>query len=74
MNQDELERRFNYHPPFGNQPERYKAIRGAAMLFAKIIMNTCPESRESALALTALEESVFWANAAIARNEKEIKI
>jgi hypothetical protein len=33
----------------------------------------CPGSRELSLAITKLEEAVFWANAAIARNEKEVK-
>ena len=30
----------------------------------------CPESREKSLAVTKLEEVVFWSNAAIAREEK----
>jgi hypothetical protein len=30
-----------------------------------------PESREKSLALTALEESLMWANACIARNPLE---
>jgi len=32
------------------------------------VANT-PESREQSLAITALEEAVMWANAAIARRE-----
>ncbi len=37
--------------------------------FALFIVENTPSSREQSLALTALEESVFWTNAAIARNE-----
>lgn len=66
---DELVKRFTYHPPKGDQPEKYDAIRKFALEFAKDIMDLCPDSREKSLAITKLEESVMWANAAIARNE-----
>ena len=36
---------------------------------AEEIVKHTPPSREQSLALTALEECVMWANAAIARNE-----
>jgi hypothetical protein len=35
---------------------------------AETIMCVCPNSRERSLALTKLEECMFWANASIARN------
>jgi len=66
---DELEKRFTYHAPKGNQPDRYVAIRDEAKQLAELLVGLCPESRELSLALTKLEESVFWANASIARNE-----
>lgn len=66
-----LENNFMYHKPFGDQVERYALIRGTAKDLAADIINQCPESRERSLALTKLEEAVMWANAAIARNEKE---
>lgn len=65
----ELEIRFTYHPPQGTQPERYIHIRNAAKALAKLIADSTPESREQSLAITALEEAVMWANAAIARRE-----
>mgnify|MGYP003345631174 CR=1 FL=1 len=61
---------FIYHPPQGDQPERYGVIRSQAHDYAALIMGLCPPSRERSLALTKLEEVVMWANAAIARNEK----
>ncbi len=61
--------RFSYHAPHGDQNERYINIRTRALSFALHIAKTTPSSREQSLALTALEEVVFWANAAIARNE-----
>lgn len=66
---DDLETRFTFHAPGGDQPERYKAIRGLAKQFAETIDACCPDSREKSLAVTKLEESVMWANASIARRE-----
>lgn len=60
---------FTYHSPFGDQPERYGAIRESAKGLAELILATVPESRERSLALTNLEQATFWANAGIARNE-----
>lgn len=65
-----LNNRFTYHPPFGNQAIRYEYIRNYALEFGDYLVNVaCPDSRELALAITKLEEVVFWANAAIARHE-----
>ena len=66
----ELERRFTYHAPKGDQPTRYEQIRATAKSFAYLIDHLCPNSREKSLAWTALEEASMWANAAIARNEE----
>jgi hypothetical protein len=70
MDSAELAKRFTYHPPTGDQPDRYVAIREGARSFASAIIESTPESREQSLAITALEEAVFWANAAIARREE----
>lgn len=69
MTYEEIDNAFTYHPPKGNQEERYKAIRGRAKELAEFIEEFCPNSREKSLALTNLEQSVMWANASIARNE-----
>lgn len=66
---EELDKRFTYHPPKEGQPERYVIIRDEARAFAELIVECTPESREQSLAMTALEEAVMWANAAIARRE-----
>lgn len=66
-----LENNFTYHPPSPGQTERYEIIRATAKDFATLIFGFCPISREKSLALIKLEEVVMWANAAIARNEKE---
>jgi hypothetical protein len=66
---EDLANRFSYHAPKESQPERYHDIRAEVHAAATVINNRCPESREKSLAITHLEEAVFWANAAIARNE-----
>lgn len=62
---------FSYHKPFGTQPERYEALRAKAREFAQFIEDNCPDSREKSVALTNLQQTVMWANASIAINEKE---
>lgn len=64
-----LETAFTYHPPHGDQPVRYVRLREAAKGLAALIAELTPKSREQSVALTNLETAVFWANAAIARNE-----
>ena len=65
----DLEKRFTYHAPKPDQPEKYTAIRAKAKELAEMIVELVPESREQSLALTNLEQAVMWANAGIARNE-----
>lgn len=73
MTQPQLDNIFSYHAPINNQPKRYETIRNAGKVFAKIINNSCPDSREKSIAITKLQETVMFANAAIAINEVEIK-
>jgi hypothetical protein len=69
VDEEELAIRFTYHPPRNGQVDRYQEIREAGRQMAMFILETTPESREQSLALTALDEVVMWANAAIARRE-----
>lgn len=66
---NQIEKAFTYHPPKDDQPERYVAIRAKAKELATLYAELVPSSRELAVALTNLEQSVMWANAGIARNE-----
>ena len=68
MDQATIDNNFKYHAPKEGQPAMYQAIRDKAKELAVLIQGTVPESREKSLSITKLEESVFWANAGIARN------
>ncbi|WP_339193044.1 hypothetical protein [Paenibacillus sp. FSL W8-1287] len=63
-----IENNFSYHAPKPGQPEIYHEIREKAKELAYMIDELAPGSREKSLAMTNLEQAVFWANAAIARN------
>lgn len=64
-----LANNFTYHPPQPDQLPRYEEIRAKGKEMAEFLTATCPASRELSLAITNLEQTIFWANAAIARNE-----
>ena len=64
-----IDRDSTYHPPKDDQPERYLSLRESARQFEIHIFTNTPASREQSLALTHLENAVFYAIAAIARNE-----
>lgn len=66
---DDLNRRFTYHAPKGDQPKRYGILRSRALGLAEFIQTLCPPSAERTLALRKVEEASMWANASIARNE-----
>lgn len=65
----DLENRFTYHAPKGDQQERYQELRKGFLQLAKKIYDSCPHSRERSVAMTELESAAMWANASIARNE-----
>lgn len=71
-NQKDIDNWFTYHPPTGNQPERYERIRHAAKALAEIISECCPESADRTAAFRKLRETVMTANLSIACNENPV--
>lgn len=65
----QIEHNFKLHNVQPEHVDNMSKIRDKAKEFAHLIADLTPVSREQSLALTQLEDSVFWANAAIARNE-----
>ena len=66
---DDIDNRFTYHPPKGEQAERYVYLREQFRYVAQEVLRQCPPSRDRSLALTKLQEAMMWANASIAINE-----
>ncbi len=68
MAPDDIANRFDFHP--AATPERgeeHSRVRRACRALADELNGWLPEGREKELAITHLEEVMFWANAGIAR-------
>lgn len=62
---------FKHHPPTPERLKKHEALRAQAIQFARVIEELVPSSRERTLTIRALQETLMWANAALAINEKE---
>jgi hypothetical protein len=71
IEQPEIDKRFDYHAPDEEKATLHAIVRQSYKRLAENIADALPPSREQSLALTALEESLMWANACIARNPLE---
>jgi hypothetical protein len=69
MDKADLDNRFTYHSPTPEQVNLYFNVRATAKRLAEDIDLWAPDGREKSLAITKLEEVVFWTNAAIARSK-----
>lgn len=68
MEHGDIDNRFDYHAPDAEKRTRHENVRGQCWSLANYLNTTLPEGREKSLAITKLEEAMFWANAAIARS------
>lgn len=70
MQTEDIQRRFSFHPADTDEKKHaHELIRSIHMDAALQLNSLLPEGREKSLVLTNLEQSMFWANAAIARKE-----
>ena len=68
LKNEDLDQRFDYHPPKTiKRQDEHAAARMLVKDVAIGLSELLPAGREAALAMTHLEEALFWANAAIAR-------
>lgn len=63
---NDLENWFTYHPPTEDLLPRYKAIRDAALEFAKVVHTNAAAGPDKTVAIRCIREAVMWANASIA--------
>jgi hypothetical protein len=64
----DIENRFSFHPADTDaKRETHEAIRANCKSMAYYLNSFLPEGREKSLAITHLEEVMFWSNAAVAR-------
>ena len=68
MRPSEINHNFKHHIPTQEKVAQYQNLRDAAKGLAHLINDLVPDGREQALALTNLEQAIFWANAGIARD------
>lgn len=68
MDKEDLINRFNYHSPDEEKAKAHANVRATLLWAASLINELIPEGREKSLAVTKLEEAMFWANAGLARN------
>lgn len=67
----ELEDRFRHHAPSAPEiGEGHQRVRESCLELALTLNRMLVDGREKAVAMTNLEEVMFWANASIARNQK----
>jgi len=66
--QELLNNWFSYHPPVGDQAQRYEQIRAAGKVFAEKLVELCPPSADRTAAIRKIREAVYSANASIACN------
>ena len=65
----DVENRFAFHAATTKEKrEDHTSVRNFCKELGLHFVDELPDGREKSLALTKLEEAMFWANAAIARN------
>ena len=63
-----IEHNFAYHQPKNEAViNAHEQTREACKVLALYMDNNIPDCREKSLAITKIEEAMFWANAGIAR-------
>lgn len=68
MNQSDIDNRFEFHAaPDDEKRNAHSSVREQCRVLATALNDGIPEGREKSLAITHLEEVMFWANAALAR-------
>jgi hypothetical protein len=68
MSPEDIANRFDFHAASSEEKRNeHTSIRQACRRLAYDLNYRLPEGREKSLAVTRLEEVMFWSNAAVAR-------
>lgn len=69
MTPEDIENRFAFHAATTEEKrDAHASVRENCRQLADFLNEKLPDGRELSLAVTKLEEVMFWANAALARN------
>ena len=69
MDTKDIENRFKFHPAATEEKQNaHTSVRESCKVLADFLNDKLPEGREKSLAITHLEEVMFWGNASIARS------
>lgn len=70
MNHKRIDWDFDYHTPTAERGYLHQTVRNKLHRVALELNDLVPDGREKSLTMTKLEEAMFWANAAIAREDR----
>lgn len=66
----DIEHRFAFHAAITEEKKMdHTSVRASCYALAEFLRTKLPEGREKSLAITKLEEVMFWGNAALARQK-----
>jgi len=71
VDKGDIDKRFRFHPALTEERRtEHDRVRGMCGNLAWELDDMLPDGREKALVMTKLEEVMFWANAAVARQDE----
>lgn len=69
----EHENDLRYHPPTPERAKLHEELRAACMAYVAVLDRIAPPSRHASLAYTCAEDSLHWANAALAIHGPQVE-
>lgn len=71
--QADIDNRFDFHAATTAEKRgEHGSVRAAHKTLAEFVAENVPAGRERSIALTKIEESMFWSNAGIARSSTSL--